>query len=243
MIRTALCIVLAGTVGFACAETAQEALSKITEMNSKVTGYETLMEVHDARGESDMVASSTMAVSREFGWKITDNSTTNPHFIVNDFKTSYEYVPEANKVFKFTATQPKIAEDFRRPADELNLLSILDPASIKMTGSDTFEGEPVYKFEGTTTTQFMPQGRPIVRSVEAWISTRDGMPRKTLESAGQTTGVTIYRNVKVNPPFKAEDFQYTVAPGVQVIDINAEMAKQATRQPANAKPATDPKQK
>lgn len=208
------------------ADPTKEMLEQIAKLNEAVKGFRATMEVHDKRGAEEQVGTSKLTVSREFGWKVEDTSTTGGHIVVNDFKTSYEYDPQAKKAYKMTADLPELIEGFRKPAAELNSLAILDPKSIKLLGQETFEGEPVYHVEGTTTTQLLMGGKPVTRKIEAWVSRRDGMSRKTVEYTEFTVGTTVYRDLEVNPELKAEDFVFQAPKGVEVIDLNAEMRKQ-----------------
>jgi outer membrane lipoprotein-sorting protein len=217
------------TVGNA-AETPQQILQKIADLTSKVQSYKATIEVHDKSGQDEMVASSTLTVSREYGWKVEDNGGTG-HVIYNDFKTSYEYFPDAHKAMKFTATTPEIEEGFSKPAREMNPALVLDPNSVKLIGNEMLDAEPVYHLEGTTTTQFINEGKPVTRRIEAWVSSKDGMIRKTIEYTEDTVGTTLYKNVQVNIPVKASDFKFVAPPGVEVTDINAEMKKQRENQP------------
>ena len=208
----------------------QEVLQQIARLNDTVKGFRAVMEVHDRQGKEERVATSTITVSREYGWKVEDNSTTSGHVVINDFKTSFEYYPREKKAYKMTADLPELIEGFRKPAAEMNSLAILDPKTLKLVGQETFEDEPVYHVEGTTTTQFMMGGKPVTRKVEARVSRRDGLPRKTVEYTEFTVGTTVYRDLELNPSLKAEDFAFTPPKGVEVIDLNAEMRKQQQNQ-------------
>ena len=106
----------------------------------------------------------------------------------------------------------------RKPATDMNPLSLMDPASIQVDGTETWEGQTVYRVSGTTESQLMPGGPPVKRHLIALISTDDGLPRKTFESVGFSTGTTVYRNVIVNPNVNAKDFQFSPPEGVTVID-------------------------
>jgi outer membrane lipoprotein-sorting protein len=226
----------------AAADDAANAMKQVEELTSKVNGYTADMEVRNAEPDGEQVARSRIAVSKEHGWKMEDNTTSvGGHVIVNDYKTSYEYIPEAKTVYKFTADHPQIAEDFRRPA-EMNIVATLDPKTVKLVGKEQVAGETLYRFEGTTSTQFMPRGKPVVRRIEAWVSAQDGLARKTIEYTEETTGVTMYSNVRINPAFKPDDFLYTPPAGVRVLDINAEMRKQAQGQGAPTQPQGQPRQ-
>jgi hypothetical protein len=128
----------------------------------------------------------------------------------------------------------------RKPVTEMNPLNLLDPASIKYKGKAEINGEPVHHFEGTTSTQFLPEGKPVLRKMEAWIAAKDGLPRKTIETVGPYVGTTIYTNVELNPTLAADEFTFTPPAGVQVIDATAQMQamEEQQRKAAQQTPAT-----
>lgn len=207
--------------GAAAAGDVKARAAELLALNAKVKAFSASLEIREDRGFNESVATSSLLVSRDHGWRLEGGSPGAEHTVVNDFKVSHDYYPWDKTVFKATATGPEMQRLFRRPADELNPLLLLDPSSLRLLGEGEFEGEPVAKFEGTTSTVLLSGGPPATRHMEAWISTRDGLPRKTVEGTGETTATTIYRNVRVNPPVTAKDFQFEPPPGVKVIDVNA----------------------
>ena len=76
---------------------------------------------------------------------------------------------------------------------------------------------------------------PVMRKMRALIAKSDGLPRQTLEFTPETTSTTILRNVKIDPPAKAEDFMFVPPPGVKVIDVN-EASKMRVRPRLAPKP-------
>ncbi|MCX7717881.1 MAG: hypothetical protein N2111_05690 [Candidatus Sumerlaeaceae bacterium] len=213
--------VVCAAAGTVRANEAANRAEALLELNKKVKSFSAQLEIREDRGFDESVATSSLLVSRDHGWRLEGGSQGAEHIVVNDFNVSYDYYPWDKTVFKATATGPEMKRLFRRPADELNPLSLLDPASLRLLGEGEFEGEPVAKFEGTTTTRLLAGGTAVTRNMEAWISTRDGLPRKTIEGTGETTATTIYRKVTVNPAVTAKDFQFEPPPGVKVIDVNA----------------------
>jgi outer membrane lipoprotein-sorting protein len=218
---------------------AQARVEALLALNAKVKAFSAILEIREDRGFDESVATSSLVVSRDHGWRLEGGTEGAEHTVVNDFNVSYDYYPWDKTVFKATATGPEMKRLFRRPADELNPLMLLDPASLRLIGEGEFEGEPVVKFEGTTSTRLLPSEPAVVRQMEAWISTRDGLPRKTVEGTGETTATTIYRHVKVNPPVSAKDFQFEVPPGVKVIDVNASALTAPESEAAPAAPARE----
>lgn len=226
-VRTTVALLLAVASQAAFAQQdAQKALQQVKDAVQNVKSYQALLEVRDQQGKDEMVASSTLTVSREHGWRIEESGSGGKHYVVNDFTTSYEYFPNEKKAIKFVAENAETKEGFRKPANEMNPLVVLDQSSIKLIGEENLDGEPVFHFEGTTSTQFMAQGKPVTRRIEAWVSTKDGLPRKTIEHSEDTIGTTVYKNVKTNIDLKPEFFRFTAPAGVEVLDMNAEMRKQ-----------------
>lgn len=208
----------------------EKALSEISALQSNVKGYKADMEVHDKRGKEEQVATSTIEISKDYGWKLMNHTRDGDVLVTNDFTTQYVYSPSEKKVMKSEADSPEMKEAYRKPASELNFVAVLDPETLKLVGKEEFEGEPVYHFEGTTTTQLMKSGKPFKTKIEAWISTKDGLTRKTVEYAEGLTGTTIYRNVQLNPGVTAKDFTFTPPKGAEIVDLN-QPAPQATKAP------------
>lgn len=198
----------------------QAVVTEVMGKYAKATGIEANLELRYKRGAEESVATSTLAVSRQYGWKLEDFTPGAERRIVNDFRVSYQYFPRERRALKMTADLPEIEAGFRKPAEDLNPLLILDQASLKFLGEEPFEGEAVYHFSGTTETQLLEMGKPARREMEVWVGKADGMPRKTVERTEEDTVTTIYRDVKLNPDFKREDFQFTPPTGVEVVDLN-----------------------
>ncbi len=207
------------------AVTKEEALEKVNSLAAKVEGFRADLQIADTGAGVDGVSTSTIAVSKEHGFKTNLHANGVECQIITDFTTGYQYYPERQQAMKMTADRPEIRELFRKPATDMNPLVLLDQNSLKFKGEETLAGETVYRFEGTTTTQFLAQGEAVRRTMEAWVSTTDGLPRKTIETVGGNKATTIYSNVEVNPSFKAADFQFTPGHDVQVIDANEEIKK------------------
>jgi outer membrane lipoprotein-sorting protein len=204
---------------------AQAAIKAVQELNDKVTGFRAELEVHDKQEGQEQVSTSVLTVSKAHGWKVESNTPQGPFVFVCDFTTFYQYYPGERKVFKNSATSPEASAMFRKPATDMNPLPLMDPRSINFKGKKEFEGHSVYHLEGTTSTQFLAEGRPVERRMEAWISASDGLPRKTVEGSSFGEGSTIYRNVRLNPELTPSDFQFVVPAGVAVIDADQELKK------------------
>lgn len=210
----------------AIAQETSGALADIAQKSAQVRGFRATVETRDRRGMVEAISTSSIVTSRDLGWKMADLTSTGGQIIVCDYRTSYQYLPAERQVLKYTADSPQAMESFRKPASEMNIVSVLDPKSVKVLGEEDFAGEPTYHIEGTTTTQFLPQGKPMTRKIEAWISKNDGLPRKMIEYTELTVGTTIYHNMQINPPLAAKDFEFAPPKGVEVIDMNKEMRKQ-----------------
>jgi outer membrane lipoprotein-sorting protein len=234
-LRLATLALAATVVAFAASAPAQDppapdsakAAAEVLDKYAKVEGLEASLEIRvKEKGGDETSAPSQLSVSRALGWKIVDDTPNGEQRIFNDYRTSFQYFPREKRAVKLVADMPAIVEGFRKPANELNPLTILDPKSVKLLGKETLDGAEVYHFAGTTSTQLLAMGEPVVRKLEAWIAIADGLPRKTVEFAPDETVVTtVYTNVKLNPQFSAEDFRFTPPDGVEVLDMNAEMKK------------------
>ena len=204
---------------------------------ARISGLEANLEIRYQAGQDESVATSTLAVSRKYGWKLEDFTPGRENRIVNDFTVMHQYFPRESRVLKMVADEPGMTAAFRKPADELNPLSSLDPTSLKFIGQEMLNSEPTYHFAGTTQTQIMNMGQPAMRAMEVWLGTNDGLPRKTVEKSGDVVMTTVYRDVKVNPDFKAEDFRFSAPAGVEVLDMNAQIS---AAQKSAATPTTAP---
>jgi outer membrane lipoprotein-sorting protein len=233
----ALCAVsvFVGTGWCAAPEDVGKAMSDVQSLAAKVKGFRAVMEVHHVGAGQDVTASATLTVSRELGWKLDSEMSGSRRLVVNDFRCSYEYFPDMNRVLKYVADSPEVEDGFRKPSRDMTPLGLLDPKSLKLAGTETLNGESVYHFEGTTLTLVMAGEPPVKRRMELWLSNKDGLPRKTVEELEESTGTTVYRQVQVDPELTAKDFKFEPPKGAEVIDMNAEMKKAAEREQAPAK--------
>ena len=202
-------------------------MNELVSKYSRISGLEANLEIRYQAGQDESLATSTLAVSRKYGWKLEDFTPGRENRIVNDFMVMHQYFPREARVLKMVADEPGMSEAFRKPADELNPLGSLDPASVKFIGQEMLNSEPTYRFTGTTQTQILDMGQPAMRAMEVWLGTNDGLPRKTVEKSGDVVMTTVYRDVKVNPDFKPEDFRFTAPAGVEVLDMNAQISAAA----------------
>jgi len=206
-------------------------LGEVRALTDKVKSFQANLEVTDKQGSQEIVTTSTLLVSKEHGWKIDSSSGGMQFQFVSDFTNFYQVFPQRKEVLKSVADTPEAKALFRKPVTDLNPLSLLDPASLNLKGKLTLADEPVYHFEGTTSTQYLPQGKPVVRRMEAWISTQDGLPRKTVEKVEGATGTTIYTSVQVNPTVAAKNFEFVPPPDYKLIDPNQPMRLEAPAGP------------
>jgi outer membrane lipoprotein-sorting protein len=221
--------VLAQEAAPSAAAVAKDIAAKI----GKVSGFTANIETGEAvEGEGDGSTVSSLMVSRLYGWKLTYTGQ-NPYTIITDFETFYQYFPQEKRVMKTTADSPEIKAMLTKPVTDMNPIALLDAASLRYLGQEKVAGETVYHVEGTTQSQLMPGGPVVRRNLAAWLSVEDGLPRKTVESVGMSTGTTVYRDVKVNPTLKPEDFAFTPPAGVTVIDTNEQIRKMEQQMSGN----------
>jgi outer membrane lipoprotein-sorting protein len=198
------------------------ALGEVQALGDKVRSFRANLEVRDKQAAQEQVTTSSLSVSKEQGWHIRSSADGASYEFICDFQKFYQFYPAEMKAYMHSPG-PEMQPMLRKPVTDLNPLTLLDVNTIKFKGKGEINGESVYHFEGTTSTQFLPQGKPVERKMEAWISTKDGLPRKTVESVGPAVGTTIYSNVELNPTFSADEFKFTPPVGVQVIDATAQM--------------------
>ncbi|MGI8908644.1 MAG: LolA family protein [Candidatus Sumerlaeaceae bacterium] len=211
--------------GAAVAEASPEtlrALGEVKALSDKVNSFRANLEVRDKQGPQEQVTTSSLSASKDYGWHIRSSSEGSDYEFICDFTNFYQFYPAEKKAYKHTPG-PEMQPMLRKPVTDLNPVTLLEPASLKFQGKGDIAGEPVYHFEGTTSTQFLPQGKPVQRKMEAWISAKDGLPRKTIETVGASVGTTVYTNVEINPKLDESEFKFTPAAGVQVIDATTQM--------------------
>ncbi len=216
----------------------QAVMKDIASKIGKVAGFSAAVESEElAPGAPSGKSVGSLMVSRLYGWKITVTGM-NPYTMLTDFHTLYQYYPKERRVMKTTATNAELKMMMTKPVTDMNPVALLDPDTVQFIGEEVVNGETVYHVTGTTQSQLMPGGPVVARTVSAWLSSEDGLPRKTIESVGSTTGTTIYRDVKINPSLKPEDFAFTPPTGVTVIDTNEQIRKLEERINAGQTPDT-----
>ncbi len=210
----------------AAAPSAAEISSDVAKKINQISSFSATVETGESEEESPArKSSSDLVVSRLYGWKLTTTDGPEPYTLITDFQTFSQYFPKDKRVLKTTADVPEIKAMLTKPVTDMNPLRLLSPQSLVYKGQEEFNGDTVYRMEGTTESQLMPGGPEVTRTLSAWIGVEDGLPRKTVESVGMSTGTTVYRDVKVNPPVSPADFVFTPPPGTTVIDTNEQMRK------------------
>ena len=198
---------------------AQEIADKI----KKVDAFSATVETGEDAGDGfTSGGTSSLLVSRDYGWKVLAKDGDAAYQLVTDYTSFYQYFPSEKRAMKSIPVKLEEKQMLRKPATDMNPLSLMEPASLRVEGTETWEGQTVYRVSGTTESQLMPGGPPVKRHLTALISREDGLPRKTVESVGFSTGTTVYRNVIVNPDVKAKDFQFSPPEGVTVIDTQSQ---------------------
>lgn len=240
-------VMLMGAVGLASAQApvpdAAATAAVVRDVAAKigrVSGFSATVESAEQMPD-DVSANTTvgtLTVSRLYGWKMS-MAGMSPYTMVTDFHTMYQHLAKERRVIKTTADSPELKAMMVKPVSDMNPVALLDPQSIRFLGEEILEGETVYHVEGTTQSQFMPGGPLVNRRLSAWLSAKDGLPRKTVESVGATTGTTVYRDVKINPELKPEDFAFTPPAGVTVIDTNEQIRKIEERMGAGRTTGTE----
>lgn len=215
---------------------ALRAMGEVKALNDKVKSFRANLEVHDKQGQQEQVTTSTLSLSKDLGWHIRSSSEGQNYEFICDFEKFYQYYPQEKRAYMHNPG-PELQPMLRKPVTDLNPLTLLDVNTLKYKGRAEIAGEPVYHFEGTTSTQFLPQGKPVERKMDAWISAKDGLPRKTVETVGPAIGTTLYTNVEVNPGYGTDEFKFTPPPGVQVIDATAQMKAMEEQEKKNAENA------
>lgn len=218
----ALLILIAGSPLLAQEEpTTATVLASLLEKNAGVAAFSADIEVRENHGRADdVVATSSLLVSRKEGWRLEGGPAGSERIVVNNYAVSYDYYPWDKTAIKMSANSPEVRALFRKPADEINPVAMLDTATLVLNGEETLDGEAVYHFSGTTITQLLKYVEPSERRIEAWVSKDDGLPRKTVEYTPQSTATTFYRNVTVNPDVPKTAFEFTPPKDVKVIDVD-----------------------
>lgn len=200
----------------------QEVTRDIAEKISEVSSFSaTVVAGEDAGDGLTSGPASSLLVSKDYGWKVLAKEGNEAYQLVTDYTTFFQYYPNDKRALKSVASKPEEKLVLRKPATDMNPVALLDPPTIRFEGKEVWAGETVYRISGTTESQLMPGGPPVKRHVVALIGEADGLPRKTSEGVGISTGTTVYSNVILNPKVKPEDFQFVPPEGITVIDSGA----------------------
>ncbi|MGC8740395.1 MAG: LolA family protein [Candidatus Sumerlaeaceae bacterium] len=210
------------TVSCRAADEVQQALEKVKHAFSKVTGVEAVVETRHETNDQDVILTRSLVLSKNYGWKIEEGVGKLHRLIINDFQTNIVYYPEQKRALKLNAKSADIASEFKKPVTDLNPIFSLERSSLKLLGTEDLDGEKVYHFEGTTTTQFLRSGKPVKIRIEAWVAEHDGLPRKTIERWEDRTGTTIYRDIVLRDDLTTDVFKFTPPSGVEIIEIGDE---------------------
>jgi outer membrane lipoprotein-sorting protein len=230
LVMAALLVAASGAASAADSSTVAAA-QKIRALSNQVQSFQANLKVIDDTDGKAEASTSSITASRTLGWKIKGNGDDGPYEIVSDYKKMSTYVPKENKVYEMSAERPEAIGMLRKVITDLNPLELMSQDSMKLVGQETLAGESVLHFTGTTVTAAMQNVPPVKRNLEAWVSPKDGLPRKTVETVGQSSGSTIYSDVRVGIPVEAATFQFTPPQGVQVVDVNAQI-KRMEQQPS-----------
>lgn len=223
LIVVALLVPVSGLAQEAAPSAAEVARDVRTKIN-RISSFSATVETGEAEEERPgQKSSSKLVVSRLYGWKMTTTEGPEPYTLITDFQTFSQYLPKDKRLLKTTADRPEIKAMLTKPVTDMNPLQLLDPQSLVYNGQEKLDGETVYRIKGTTESQLMPGGPEVTRTLSAWIGVEDGLPRKTVESVGVSTGTTHYKDVKINPPLSPADFTFTAPPGTTIIDTNEQM--------------------
>jgi outer membrane lipoprotein-sorting protein len=135
----------------------------------------------------------------------TDEYIANPRII-----WAYEH---HEKEAVFIPTSMPIIGDFASQAMRLNVFMSADEETIKLRGSQDFEGEPCWVFEGKSPSKLRLVGLPITK-IRVWISKRDGVARK-ISLPDEEDTLIILRDVEINVPLNSNRFEFTPPRGVK----------------------------
>lgn len=113
----------------------------------------------------------------------------------------------------FIPTSMPVVGDFAEQAMRLNVFMSADEETIKLRGSQDFEDEPCWVFEGESPSKLKLVGLPITK-IRVWISKRDGVPRK-IQLPDENDTLVILRDVEINVPLASNRFEFTPPPGVE----------------------------
>lgn len=197
-------------------------MEEIAKAYERVSGFSADVETRHETSSEDVTATRSLIVSKLYGWRIIEGVGKLRREIINDFRTNFVYYPEQKRALRLVARSPEVAAEFRKPVTDTNPVFALARESLKFLGSETLDRETVYHFEGTTTTQFLQAGKPVKIRIEAWVSPKDGLPRKTVERWEDRTGTTVFRNVTLRDDLTTDQFQFVPPKDVEVIDIGGE---------------------
>jgi hypothetical protein len=187
----------------------------------------------DMRGEREANTTFILTLSRDKGWRIDGADAGSTYTFINDYSNDLRLFGKKKEAQILRAAgNPNLVRFFRKPLTDLDALSLLSPESLVYKGTESMDRTTVHRFAGSTTTQFLDAGDPIRRNLEVWVGEKDGLARRTVESADGQIGVTVYSQVEVNPVVKDEEFSTKPPDGFGLKDMNEELDRITRREEA-----------
>lgn len=210
----------------------KDVVADVKKKTEAIKSYSAEIEVHHERQDGTKEkTTSSLTISRDHGWKVNSFGKDSTYTFITNFDVFYQYFPDQKQVIKMVPDNPVAKAMLKKPLTDLNPLDLMDQNTLDLKGTEVIEGETVFHITGTTSTQMVPNYPPVQRKIDFWVSTKDGLPRKTVENSGISTGTTLYKNLRTNIPATVEDFSFIVPPNVELIDANAEMKKMQNQTP------------
>jgi hypothetical protein len=178
------------------------------------------------RGGREETTTFILTLSRDAGWRIAGSDGLSTFAVINDFNNDLRLYGNRREAHLLRSNgNADLQRFFRKPLTDLDSLALLDPDSLVYKGEEIMDNTTVHRFAGSTTTQFMDIGDPILRRMEVWVGANDGLSRRTVESADGQIAITLHTQVEVSPPIPSETFSTTPPSGYKLVDVNEQLAR------------------
>jgi outer membrane lipoprotein-sorting protein len=196
----------------AAAETAEEVMTKIAEMNKKITAMKAHVKTVTSL-ENEMMKQNSVS-DGNYEYLVKDGKT----FLRMEATTTgtYSYMLNDQDGQK-TAMKMKASSDMN-PADPF--AGLRDNYNVKLLPDETIDGESVYVLELTPKSADAMGGG---RMLQYYRKDNGTIVKIVSFDANNKPSVTVtYSNVELNPSIGADRFVFTPPAGVEVMDMSNE---------------------
>ena len=157
-----------------------------------------------------------LAISRGAGAKVTLERKESKEVFVANSSDIWKYDVDDKEAQHIPASWPVI-DKYVSNALRMNIFVAMDPETLKLKGTESINGVPCWVIEGKSPSTLGSLGADPTK-MKLWISKEDGIPRLISVPSEKDTKIWL-KDVKLNQPVDASQFQFTVPAGVETKNI------------------------